>query len=84
MSSQNNPSKSNYRRCDIKDHWNKKYRIIENFVRIYQNFFIRKENKCDASSFNARDESHMTLKDDDKPRTSQKYDKDVEENLALR
>ena len=26
----------------------------------------------------------MTLKDDDKPGTSQKYDKDVEANLALK
>ena len=26
----------------------------------------------------------MTLKDDDKPRTSQKYDKDIEANLALK
>ncbi|XP_015060510.1 uncharacterized protein LOC107006477 [Solanum pennellii] len=43
----------------------------------------RKGNKSGASSSNARAESHMTLKDD-KPRTSQKYDKDVEENLALK
>ncbi|XP_069145664.1 uncharacterized protein [Solanum lycopersicum] len=43
-----------------------------------------KRNKSGASSSNARAESHMTLKDDDKPETSQKYDKDVEVNLALK
>ncbi|XP_015068722.1 uncharacterized protein LOC107013288 [Solanum pennellii] len=43
-----------------------------------------KGNKSGASSSNARAESHMTLKDDDKPGTSQKYDKDIEANLALK
>ncbi|XP_004237118.1 uncharacterized protein [Solanum lycopersicum] len=40
----------------------------------------------EANVVEARDqsESHITLKDDDKPGTSQKYDKDVEANLALK
>ncbi|XP_015072730.1 uncharacterized protein LOC107016930 [Solanum pennellii] len=45
---------------------------------------VKKGNKSGASSSNARDESHMTLKDDDKPGTSQKFDKDVEANLPLK
>ncbi|XP_015055008.1 uncharacterized protein LOC107001503 [Solanum pennellii] len=44
----------------------------------------RKENKNGVPLPNAQAESHMTLKDDDKPRTSNKYDKDVEANLALK
>ena len=68
----------------MKDPWKNECRTHEHFFRLYQNFFKRKGNKSGASSSNARAESHMTLKDDDKPRTSQKYDKDVEENLALR
>ncbi|XP_015068837.1 uncharacterized protein LOC107013440 [Solanum pennellii] len=43
-----------------------------------------KGNKSGASFSNARAESHMTLTHDDKPGTSQKYDKDVEANLALK
>ncbi|XP_069144562.1 uncharacterized protein [Solanum lycopersicum] len=43
-----------------------------------------KGNKSGASSSNARAESHMTLKDDNKPGTSQKYDKDIKTNLALK
>ncbi|XP_069148734.1 uncharacterized protein [Solanum lycopersicum] len=43
-----------------------------------------KGNKSGASSSNARAESYMTFKDDDKPGTSQKYDKDVEANLTLK
>ncbi|XP_015075621.1 uncharacterized protein LOC107019761 [Solanum pennellii] len=84
MSSQNNPSKSNCRRCGMKGHWKNECRTHEYFVRLYQNSFKRKGNKSGASSSNARAESHMTLKDDDKPGTSQKYDKDVEANLALK
>ena len=84
MSSQNNPSKSNCRRCGMKGHWKNECRIHEHFVRLYQNSFKKKGNKSGASSSNARAESHMTLKDDDKSGTSQKYDKDVEANLALK
>ncbi|XP_069152897.1 uncharacterized protein [Solanum lycopersicum] len=84
MSSQNNPSKSNYRRCGMKGHWKNECRTHEHFVRLYQNSFKKKENKSGVSSSNARAESHMTLKDDDKPGTSQKYDKDVEANWALK
>nr|XP_004231656.1 uncharacterized protein LOC101250848 [Solanum lycopersicum] len=43
-----------------------------------------KENKSGASSSDAQAESHMTLKYDNKSGTSQKYDKDVEANLALK
>ncbi|XP_015080828.1 uncharacterized protein LOC107024370 [Solanum pennellii] len=84
MSSQNNPSKSNCYRCGMKDHWKNECRTHEHFIRLYQNSFKKKGNKGGASSSNARAESHMTLKDDDKPGTSQKYDKDVEVNLALK
>ncbi|XP_015064605.1 uncharacterized protein LOC107009783 [Solanum pennellii] len=84
MSSQNNPSKSNCRRCGMKGHWKNECRTHEHFVRLYQNSFKKKENKIGVSSSNARAESHMTLKDDDKSGTSQKYDKDVEANLALK
>ncbi|XP_015072409.1 uncharacterized protein LOC107016459 [Solanum pennellii] len=84
MNSQNNPSKSNCRRCGMKGHWKNECRTHEHFVRLYQNSFKKKGNKSGASSSNARAESHMTLKDDDKPGTSQKYDKDVEANLALK
>ncbi|XP_069148183.1 uncharacterized protein [Solanum lycopersicum] len=84
MSSQNNPSKSNCRRCGMKGHWKNECRTHEHFVRLYQNSFKKKGNKSGASSSNARAESHMTLKDDDKPGTSQKYDKDIEANLALK
>ena len=80
MSSQNNPSKSNCRRCGMKGHWKNECRTHEHFVRLYQNSFKKKGNKSGASSSNARAESHMTLKDDDKPGTSQKYDKDIEAN----
>ena len=65
----------------MKDHWNNECRTHEHFVRLYQNSFKKKGNKSGASSSNARVESHMTLKDDDNPGTSQKYDKDVEANL---
>ncbi|XP_015072627.1 uncharacterized protein LOC107016785 [Solanum pennellii] len=84
MSSQNNPSKSNCRRCGMKDHWKNECRTHEHFIMLYQNSFKKKGNKSGYSSSNARAESHMTLKDDDKPGTSQKYDKDVEANLALK
>ena len=84
MSSQNNPLKSNCRRCGIKDHQKNEYRTHEHFIRLYQNSFKKKGNKSGASSSNARAESHMTLKEGDKPETSQKYDKDVETNLALK
>jgi len=73
MSSQNNPSKSNCHRCGMKGHWKNECRTLEHFVRLYQNSFKRKGNKGGASSSNDRVESHLTLKDDDKPRTSQKY-----------
>nr|XP_004251351.1 uncharacterized protein LOC101255763 [Solanum lycopersicum] len=84
MSSQNNPSKSNCRRCGMKDHWKNECRTHDHFVRLYQNSFKKKGNKSGVSSSNARAESHMTLKDDNKTGTSQKYDKDVEANLALK
>ena len=84
MSSQNNPSKSNCRRCGMKVHWKDECRTHEHFVRLYQNSFKKKGNKSGASSFNARVQPHMTLKDDNKPGTSHKYDKDVEANLALK
>lgn len=84
MSSQNNPSKSNCHRCGMKGHWKNECRTHEHFVRLYQNSFKKKGNKSGASSSNARAESHMTLKDGDKPGTSQKYDKDIEANLALK
>ncbi|XP_004243931.1 uncharacterized protein [Solanum lycopersicum] len=40
----------------------------------------KKRNKSGASSSNARAESHMTLTNDDKPETSQKYDKELKQN----
>nr|XP_004234874.1 uncharacterized protein LOC101266608 [Solanum lycopersicum] len=82
--SQNNPSKSNCRRCGMKGHWKNECCTHEHFVRNYQNSFKKKGNKSGASSSNARAETHMTLKDDDNPETSHKYDKDVEANLALK
>nr|XP_004251341.1 uncharacterized protein LOC101251253 [Solanum lycopersicum] len=82
MSSQNNPSKSNCLYYGMKAHWKNECRTHEHFVKLYQNSFKRKENKSGASSSNARAESHMTLKDDDKPGTSQKYHKDIEANLG--
>nr|XP_025886713.1 uncharacterized protein LOC112941442 [Solanum lycopersicum] len=75
MNSQNNPSKCNCRRCGMKGHWKNECRTHEHFVRLYQNYFKKKGNKSGASSSNARAESHMTLKDDDKPGTSQKCDR---------
>ncbi|XP_069154313.1 uncharacterized protein [Solanum lycopersicum] len=75
MNSQNNPSKSNCRRCGMKGHWKNECRTHEHFVRLYQNYFKKKGNKSGASSSNARAESHMTLKDDDKPGTSKKCDR---------
>ena len=84
MSSQNNPSKSNCRRCSMKGHWKNECLTHEHFVSIYQNSFKKKGNKSGASSSNARAESHMTLKDDDKLGTSQKYDKDIEANMVLK
>ncbi|TMW82259.1 hypothetical protein EJD97_006399 [Solanum chilense] len=84
MNSQNNPSRSNCHCCGMKGHWKNECRTHEHFVRLYQNSFNRKGNKSGASSSNARAESRMTLKYDDKPRTSQKYDKDVETNLTLK
>ena len=82
MSSQNNPSKSNCCCCGMKGHWKNECRTHEHFIRLYQNSFKKKGNKSGASSSNARAESHMPLKDDDKPRTSQKYDKDAKGNLT--
>lgn len=67
----------------MKGHWKSECRTPEHFVRLYQNFFKRKGNKGGASSSNARAESHSTLKDDDRARMSQKYDKNVEANLTL-
>ncbi|XP_004245369.1 uncharacterized protein [Solanum lycopersicum] len=83
-SSQNNPSKSNCRRCGMNGHCKNECRTREHFLRLYQNSFKKKGNKSGASSSNARVESHMTLKDDDKLGTSQKYDKDIEANLTLK
>ena len=43
-----------------------------------------KGNKGGASSFKARVESHLTLKDDVQVGSSQKYKENVEANLALK
>ncbi|XP_015079473.1 uncharacterized protein LOC107023325 [Solanum pennellii] len=68
ISSQNNPSESNCHRCGMKGHQKSECRTSEHFVKLYKNFFKRKGNKGDASSSNARAESHLTLRDDDKSR----------------
>ncbi|XP_049370106.1 uncharacterized protein LOC125835008 [Solanum verrucosum] len=87
MGSQNNPSKGkgdHCHRCGLKGHWKNECRAPEHFVRLYQNSFKRKGNKGGASSYNARVESHLTLKDDAQAGSSQKYDENVEANLALK
>lgn len=68
----------------MKGHWKNECHIPEHFIVLYHNFLKRKGNKGGVSSFNVQARLHMTLKDDDKSGTSQKYDKDVEANLALK
>ena len=43
MSSQNNPSKSNCRRCGMKGHWKNECRTHEHFVRLYQNSYKKRK-----------------------------------------
>ncbi|XP_049391445.1 uncharacterized protein LOC125855785 [Solanum stenotomum] len=77
MGSQNNPSKGKGDHCHhsgLKGHWKNECWTPEHFVKLYQNSFKRKGNKSRASSFNARVESHLTLKDDAQAGSSQKYD----------
>ncbi|XP_049389320.1 uncharacterized protein LOC125853635 [Solanum stenotomum] len=87
MGSQNNPSNGkgdHYHRYGLKGHWKNECRAHEHFVRLYQNSFKRKGNKCGASSSNSQVESHLTLKDDAQATFSQKYDENIETNLALK
>lgn len=83
MVSKNNPSRGNCHRCGMKGHWKNECRAPEHFARLYQNSFKKKGNKGGSSS-NARMESHMTFKNDDEAGPSQKYDDNVEANLALK
>ena len=67
IGSQNNHSKGkgNYcHHCGLKGHWKNECRTPIHFVRFYQKKIKRKGNKGGASSFKAREESHLTLKDD--------------------
>ncbi|XP_049358893.1 uncharacterized protein LOC125823579 [Solanum verrucosum] len=87
MGSQNNPSKGkgdHCHRCGLKGHWKNECRAPEHFVRLYQNSFKRKGNRGGASSSNARVESHLTLKNNAQAGSFQKYDENVEANLALK
>ncbi|TMX00990.1 hypothetical protein EJD97_025449 [Solanum chilense] len=52
--------------------------------RLYRHSFKWKENTGDAFSCKARVESHLTLKDDVQAGSSQKYNENVEANLALK
>ena len=84
MHSQNNPSRGNCHRCGMKGHWKNECRTSEHFVRLYQNSFKRKGNKNGASSSNARVELHLTYENDVEAGPSQKYDDNIEANLALK
>ncbi|XP_060206363.1 uncharacterized protein LOC132634064 [Lycium barbarum] len=84
MGYQGNPSRNNCHRCGLKGHWKNECRAPEHFVRLYQNSFKRKANRGGASSANSRVESHMTFKNNDEAGPSQKYDDNVEANLALK
>ncbi|XP_049388695.1 uncharacterized protein LOC125853067 [Solanum stenotomum] len=84
MGSQSNPSRGNHRRCGMKEHWKNECRAAEHFVRLYQDSLKRKGNKNGASSSNARVESHLSYKNDVEAGPSQKYDDNIEENLALK
>ncbi|XP_049352655.1 uncharacterized protein LOC125817130 [Solanum verrucosum] len=84
MGSQNNPSRGNCHRCGLKGHWKNECRAAEHFVRLYQDSLKRKGNKNGASSSNARVESHLTYKNDAEAGPSQKYDDNIEANLALK
>ncbi|XP_015160009.1 uncharacterized protein [Solanum tuberosum] len=65
-------------------HWKNECRAAEHFVRLYQDSLKRKGNKNGASSSNARVESHLTYKNDAETEPSQKYDDNIEANLALK
>ena len=84
MVSKSNPSRGNCHRCGMKGHWKKECRATEHFVRLYQDSLKRKGNKYGASSSNAQVESHLPCKNDAKAEPSQKYDDNIEENLALK
>ncbi|XP_049379837.1 uncharacterized protein LOC125844572 [Solanum stenotomum] len=84
MGSQRNPSRGNCHRCGLKGHWKNECRAAEHFVRFYQDSLKRKGNKNGASSSNARVESHLTYKNDAEAGPSQKYDDNIEANLALK
>ncbi|KAH0668953.1 hypothetical protein KY289_023446 [Solanum tuberosum] len=84
MGSQSNPSGGNCHRCGMKGDWKNECQAAEHFVSIYQDFLKRKGNKNGASSSNARVESHLTYKNDAEAGPSQKYDDNIEANLALK
>ncbi|XP_049345394.1 uncharacterized protein LOC125833775 [Solanum verrucosum] len=84
MGSQSNPSRGNCHRCGMKGHWKNECRAAEHFVRLYQDSLKIKGNKNGASSSNARVESHLTYKNDAEAGPSQKYDDNIEANLALK
>ncbi|XP_049348516.1 uncharacterized protein LOC125813071 [Solanum verrucosum] len=84
MGSQSNPSRGNCHRCGLKGHWKNECRAAEHFVRLYQDSLKRKGNKNGASSSNARVESHLTYKNYAEAGPSQKYDDNIEANLALK
>ncbi|XP_049360825.1 uncharacterized protein LOC125825536 [Solanum verrucosum] len=84
MGSQSNPSRGNCHRYGLKGHWKNECRAAEHFVRLYQDSLKRKGNKNGASSSNARVESHLTYKNDAEAGPSQKYDDNIEANLALK
>ncbi|KAH0682906.1 hypothetical protein KY289_020658 [Solanum tuberosum] len=84
MGSQSNPSRGNCHRCGMKGHWKNECRAAEHFIRLYQDSLKRKGNKNGAYSSNAQVESHLTYKNDVEAGPSQKYDDNIEANLALK
>ncbi|XP_047263680.1 uncharacterized protein LOC124896202 [Capsicum annuum] len=62
--------------------WKNEYRAPKQFARLYQESFKRKRNEG-GTSYNARMESHLTFRNDDKTGPSQKYDFNVEANLIM-
>ncbi|XP_049410332.1 uncharacterized protein LOC125873437 [Solanum stenotomum] len=84
IGSQSNHSRGNCHLCGMKGHWKNKCRAAEHFVRLYQDSLKRKGNKNGASSSNAQVESHLTYKNDVEAGPSQKYDDNIEANMALK
>ncbi|XP_015159716.1 uncharacterized protein [Solanum tuberosum] len=84
MGSQSNPSRGNCHRCGMKGHWKNECRAAEHFIRLYQDSLKRKGNKNGAYSSNAQVESHLTYKNDVEAGPSQKYDDNIEANLAFK